>query len=371
MSMKVCHMTSAHPRYDVRIFIKECVSLVNAGYPVTLLVSDGRGDEINKGVSIKDIGSFSRSRFNRITTVPRSFFMKCLEVGADLYHLHDPELIPCGLKLKRKGKKVIYDIHEDVPRQLLSKPYLIPPVLKTIAFAFERYENHAAKQFNSLITATSQIRSRFEKLNPSVVDINNYPISTELSVNDPTPWARKKRQVCYIGNLSIIRGLDEMIEAARLITAGTILLAGNFESSALLERFNRSRSKNIEYIGFVDRNQVALIMHESMAGLVLFHPAPNHLNSQPNKLFEYLSAGIPVIASAFPLWDSLIQGADCGILVDPQDPSEIARAIEWIFSNPAAAESKGRNGRKAVEQKYNWQSEERKLIETYRRLERL
>jgi glycosyltransferase involved in cell wall biosynthesis len=267
------------------------------------------------------------------------------------------------------GKKVVYDIHEDVPRQLLSKPYLIPPVLRLLALIFERYENQAAKHFDSLITATSQIRSRFEKLHPLVVDINNYPILNELSENESRLWSSKKRQVCYVGGLSLIRGLNEMLEAARLITDGTILLAGNFESPKLLERFNRCRAQNIKYVGYVDRNQVAQIMKESMAGLALFHPAPNHLNAQPNKLFEYMAAGIPVIASAFPLWDSLVRGTDCGILVDPQKPVEIARAIEWIFSNPVEAESKGCNARRAVEQKFNWRSEEQKLVETYRHLE--
>jgi len=362
-------MTSVHPRYDVRIFLKECVSLVNAGYKVFLLVADGRGDETKNGVRIEDIGCSYKSRFNRITTASRSFFKKCLEVDADLYHIHDPELIPCGLKLKRMGKKAVYDIHEDVPRQLLSKPYLIPPVLRALALIFQLYENHAAIHFDSLIAATSQIRNRFEKLHPLVVDVNNYPILNELSENESPAWSSKKRQVCYIGGLSLIRGLNEMIEAARLITEGSILLAGNFESNRLLERFNRCRSQNIKYIGYVDRYRVAQIMKESMAGLALFHPVPNHLNAQPNKLFEYMSAGIPVIASSFPLWDSLIQGANCGILVDPLEPSEIARAIEWIFSNPAKAESKGYNARRAVEQKYNWHSEEKKLIETYRHLE--
>jgi glycosyltransferase involved in cell wall biosynthesis len=367
--MQVCHLTSAHQRYDVRIFTKECTSLVNAGYSVCLLVADGRGDETKNGVSIEDIGHSPKSRFKRIATASHSFFKKCLEVDADLYHLHDPELIPCGLKLKRIGKKVVYDIHEDVPRQLLSKPYLIPAALRTLAFIFECYENHAIAHFDSLIAATSQIRSRFEKLHPLVVDINNYPILNEFSQDASQPWSGKKRQVCYVGGLSLIRGLNEMIEAARLITDGTILLAGNFESQTLLERFNHHRLQNLKYIGFVDRHQVAQIMKESMAGLALFHPAPNHLHAQPNKLFEYMSAGIPVIASAFPSWDSLIRGMDCGILVDPQNPSEIARAIEWIFSNPVKAESKGCNARRAVEQKYNWRSEEKKLVETYCHLE--
>jgi len=367
--MQVCHLTSVHQRYDMRIFKKECVSLANAGYEVCLLVADGQGGEKIQGVSIEDVGKFYTARLKRISSASHIFLKACIEIDADLYHFHDPELIPCSLKLKRLGKKVIYDIHEDVPRQLLSKPYLLPPVLTTLAFLFERYENRAAKRFDLIIAATSHICRRFEKLHPHVVEIANFPIVNELFENDPQAWSRKKRQVCYIGGLSLIRGLNEMIKAAGLIGDGTILLAGDFESKALQEQFNLQRPANLQYFGFANRNQVAQIMKESMAGLVLFHPLPNHLYSQPNKIFEYMSAGIPVIASAFPFWDPLVRGTDCGILVDPLDPLEIARAIEWIFSNPAIAELKGHNARLAIEQKYNWHSEEKKLIEIYRHLE--
>jgi len=105
-----------------------------------------------------------------------------------------------------------------------------------------------------------------------------------------------------------------------------------------------------------------------MAGLVLYHPVPNHTDAQPNKLFEYMSAGIPVISSNFPLWKEIVEGHQCGICVDPLKPDEIAKAIQWILDNPEKAKKMGENGRRAVEEKYNHTVEEKKLLTLYKLL---
>jgi len=118
--------------------------------------------------------------------------------------------------------------------------------------------------------------------------------------------------------------------------------------------------------GFVSRKDVAKLMGDSRMGLVLFHPAPNHIAAQPNKLFEYMSAGIPVIASDFPLWRQIVESSNCGLLVDPLNPQSIADAICWLIEHPKEAEEMGRCGREAVEREYNWGHEEAKLLSFYR-----
>jgi len=126
--------------------------------------------------------------------------------------------------------------------------------------------------------------------------------------------------------------------------------------------------QNVETLGYLDRNAVKSTLSRSMRGLVLFHPEPNHVNAQPNKMFEYMSAGIPVIASNFPLWKEIVEGTECGICVDPLNPKEIADAIRWIIEHPVEASRMGENGRKAVEERYNWGIEEKKLLELYNKI---
>jgi glycosyltransferase involved in cell wall biosynthesis len=121
----------------------------------------------------------------------------------------------------------------------------------------------------------------------------------------------------------------------------------------------------VDELGFVDRVGVKNILAHAVAGLVTFLPLPNHIDAQPNKMFEYMSAGVPVIASNFPLWREIIEGNDCGLCVDPLNPAAIAEAIDYLVNNPVRAEQMGRNGQRAVQERYNWTIEEKKLLELY------
>jgi glycosyltransferase involved in cell wall biosynthesis len=82
-------------------------------------------------------------------------------------------------------------------------------------------------------------------------------------------------------------------------------------------------------------------------------------------MFEYMSASLPLITSNFPFWKEIVEGNNCGICVNPLNPQEIADAIKYIINNPKEAEKMGKNGRDAVEKKYNWTIEEIKLFKVY------
>ena len=183
--MKVAHLTSAHPRDDVRIFLKECRSLARMGHDVTLVVADGLGHQQVDGVSIVDVGA-SKGRLSRMLRTRQRVLAAALALKADVYHLHDPELLTLCAPLARCGHRVLFDAHEDVPKQILSKHYLPTPLRKLIAWGYARYEYRVCARIDGVIAATPTIRDKFLRITPHTVDVNNYPILGELDAPPAT-----------------------------------------------------------------------------------------------------------------------------------------------------------------------------------------
>ena len=197
------------------------------------------------------------------------------------------------------------------------------------------------------------------------VDINNYPLLQELE--NSSSWAEKHREVCYVGGIAKIRGIQEVCLAMALLkTDARLNLVGAFSEAPFESQVKSSPGwQRVNSMGLLSRARVREVLSCSMAGLVTYLPLPNHIDAQPNKMFEYMSAGIPVIASDFPLWRKIIGGNNCGLLVDPLDPAAIAKAIDYLVENPKEAQRMGENGRRAVENRYNWGQEEKKFLQFY------
>jgi len=358
-------MSSVHKPDDPRIFRKQCCSLAAEGYDVHYVVRQDGDDE---AFGVKRWGvPLGGGRLRRMTRSVFDVFRKARDLEADLYHFHDPELLPAALALKVRGARVIFDSHEDVPRQLISKDWIHSWLRGPIAMTSEVIENLGVRALDGVIGATPFIAKRFADLGINAVAVNNFPILGELDVLEPN-WSAKKRQVCYVGFLTEIRGVRKMVEAAGHGNV-PLKMAGPFSPVSLREEVMAMPGiSNVDVLGVIDRPVVAELLASSIAGIVVFSEQPNHINSQPNKLFEYMAAGIPVVASHFPMWRDLVEGENVGICVDPESPAEISGAMTRLADDLDLAEAMGRRGQTLVRERCNWQIEEKTLFAFYERL---
>lgn len=362
---QVAHLTSAHPTFEIRIFHKQCKTLSRNGWDVTL-IAPGDEDQLVDGIDIKAITD-EPSRYLRFIRSPWHVLKRALASKARICHFHDPELVPIGMILRLAGRKVVYDVHEHFPRQIMSKPWIKPWLRSLVAGSFGFMEWVGSRVFfTGVVSATPFIAERFPP--QKSVLVQNFPILGELVAEAAVPYEKRPPEFAYIGGIDEIRGSKEMVDAIGLAKNkdARLLIAGEFPGDDSKSRCAaREGWKRVEHRGWQARPDVALLLGSVRAGLVLFHPLPNHVDAQPNKMFEYMSAGLPVIASDFPLWREIVTDAECGLLVDPMKPEQIAEAMDWILENPDEAQRMGENGRKASQTTYTWSAEADKLVRFY------
>jgi glycosyltransferase involved in cell wall biosynthesis len=365
--LTVVHLSSGHDAADTRILHRECKSLVNAGHDVTIVAQHDRDNVIN-GVKIKAVG-YWKSRWQRWTAGLWRVFRNAQRLRADLYHLHDPELIPVGMWLSFRGKRVIYDAHEDLPKTFAYKYYIPGFARRTLAWLAGQMEDIAVRRFSAVVAATPSIGRRFVNLNPNTVVVRNFPTLGELAAGLQLPWNNRPPLVVYIGTMSPERGFREATHAMSLLSPqlnARLAFAGPIPAAVRDEILRLPGSARCDLLGELTRGEVASLLGRTRVGLVSLHRMPNFLNALPVKLFEYMSAAVPVVASDFPLWRQIVEESGCGLLVDPQDLPGIAHAIEYLLTHSDEARRMGAAGRKAIEQRYNWNTEEHELLALYR-----
>lgn len=364
----VVHLSTVHGASDVRFFHKECVSLARAGYDVAV-VAPCDVDGVDRDVRIVAI--------KRETWRPRRMICgafralrAALRQRADLYHFHDAELIPVGLLLRLLGKRVVYDVHESVPEDILTKGYIPGPLRGVTSRLVRITQNVAAYCLDGIVAATPHIARSFPR--GKTVTVQNFPLLEEMAGVKPPPYAERAARVAYAGGIFPARKLDEVVTAMSLLPDSLdarLCLMGEIRPAALEAQLRGSAGwKHVDFLGWINRHEVANMLAGSRVGIVTSVPSQNALHSQPTKLFEYMSAGLPVVASDIPRWREILEDVGCGLLVDPCGPQAIARAIEWILTHPKEAEQMGQRGRAAIAERFNWQRECRVLLQFYDRL---
>lgn len=362
--IKICHLTSVHRVTDSRIYWKECLSLCPI-YSVYLVVP-GIPTSYNEKVHFVNLPA-TKNRLVRFFITDLILLIKAILINAEVYHFHDPELIPSGIILKMLGKKVIYDVHENVSADLPSKKWLYFKKLTLTIYSW--FEDFAAKNFY-LILAEKSYEQLYVNRTTKIIVIQNY-VKLDWLAPHSFRYNNKSNTLVLLGTLSARRGLPFILDAIWLLKQKKIEVRlkcigeVNKEVLQILEDSSSYKQikEQIEFTGYIGFG--ALVIWDCLAGLALPENLPNHYGSYPTKMFEYMAVGLPVISSDFELYKEVIEKYDCGIAVNPEDSQAIADAIEYLVLHPEKASSYSANAKEAVLH-FDWKTEEKKLLDFYK-----
>jgi glycosyltransferase involved in cell wall biosynthesis len=386
---RVAHLSSHHQPVDNRIFQRECRSLADAGYQVHFIVRNPT-DEVRDGVRIMAIRA-PRNRLERVTVTAFQVFRRALESKARIVHLHDPELIPWGFLLRALGRTVIFDVHEDFAQAAGVRSWIPRPLRGLVARAWSGLAWFASRAFHIVIAERYYARTF-----PRSVKVLNYPHLERSAALRSVPRSAEpsdRIRLIYAGSVTISRGAELHARLATLLPGCLIHFCGNMSpatadairrasgdatiglmgedgSVCWEKRSNRPDSEVstilLEGVGYyVTDRMVAALQEPWTAGLSIFPYSEHYYEKELTKFFEYMAAGLPLIVSDFPNWHAIVDGARCGLAVDPERLDIAAELIRRLHDNPAERIALGERGRAAVESRYSWTSQRQNLLDFY------
>jgi len=370
---KICHLTTVHPIYDVRIYQKECVSLAAGGFDVSLIAcTEKEFEEIRNGVKCISLNIPVKNRIHRFIKRSKTVYKKALEVDAEIYHFHDPELLFMGLKLKKKGKKVIFDSHEDITVNILDKNYIPKLIRPFMQYLFNKYASFVIKKLDGIITVTPHIVEKLKNINPKTFQITNFPIVDEEKIPSQEKIQKfSTPTIFFAGGVTPLFNHENIIKSLDRIEFDIKYLLAGPASSEYLAKLKKMKSWNkVEYLGIIPHDEVKKIYKKSHIGLAIANYSNNgggKLGTIGNtKLFEIMLEEIPIICTDFILWKSIVEDNKAGICVNPSDIESITKAITKLVLNDSESRIMGQNGKKIVLEKYNWKTQESILIDIYK-----
>ena len=366
--LHIVHATVVHGRYDIRILYKQCASLSRSPQGrVSLFVADDLPDETREGVRIHAVGKPKFGRAGRAVLGSLALWGAIRAADPSLVHLHDPELLPLALVLRAAGTPVVFDMHENLPKEILTKPWISRPVRRVLSRLTRAFQRWACRGIPTVFAETSYAAD-FPDVRTGAV-VLNYPLLsrlTEISQPKATTFT-----VGYIGVVSAERGAEVTAAALDELARDGIAAAAVFVGPVATdlghsERFNWAVDSGlITLTGRLEPSEGWPLMAACHVGVAVLAPSPNFVDSYPTKLFEYMALGLPVVVSDFPLWRRVVDDAQCGFVVDPTDVSALAGVLRWLRDNTADAAAMGARGRAAAIARYSWDSEFRKLAAVY------
>jgi glycosyltransferase involved in cell wall biosynthesis len=369
---RLCILSSVHPAFDARIYQKEARTLARAGFDIALIARADPTGSAEEGIELVALAP-PRNRLRRMLGTLRMVGL-ARRYRAAVYTVHDPELLPAAVLLKLlTWKKVVYDVHEDVPAHLRTREWLPAPVRLLMPLLYRLVER-LCLFFIDGIVVSEDANLRYYRKRRAVI-VRNYPLAIYADLADQPKTERPT--LIYAGNITALRGLFGMLELVRRLkpTFPNVLLrlVGAVGVAAEEEKARDLISEwelddHVEWTGRVSLPEVHRQVAAADVCLALLQPDPNHLQSLPTKMFEYMMMGVPVVVTDIPLWRGIVEEAQCGYAVDVADAAEVCRLVTSLLQDEALRHKLGQSGRQAVLERYNWDAEGQTLVRFYRTL---
>ncbi len=365
--IKVCHMATVHKATDPRLFDKEGKSLAQAGYEVTIIATHPQ-DEVLDDIQIRALPKPQRRKERFVDNYARLVAL-VKQVNAQVYHFHDPELIPLGLLLKALGKKVVYDVHEDYEKHMYDKDYIPRWMQGATAKTWWTLEHSASRVFDAVLAADSLIAAKFPADRTRV--ITNVPPLSFLSGESRTRQADEPMVITYLGTITPLRGTSKAVEALKYVHHDDIRMKLIGPCRAGADEAWFASQEKVDYTPRIPFHEVRPALESAHLGFTMLQPVPANIQITGEgitKIYEYMAVGMPILVPNFPNLGGLIESLGVGRTVDPTDPQSIAAAFDWFYEHPDEAFEMGERGRKVMAERYNWEVQERVLLDTYRRI---
>lgn len=371
LSNEIVHISTVRPAYEVIVFHQFCLTQVEAGYNVTLIVHGGDKDETTNGVRVLTLGKRATKRgllpTSRITSVIRAA-KRLKEVDSPTVYLHDPELVLLGLWLKfTTSSRVIYDSQEDYAAYMRQKYFLPTPVRWLLAWLVALLETVGARMFDAVITSDEGTAKIFRRRGSKrVVVLHNFP-KVEYFSDESLRRVEKRYDLVYHGSIPkyhLVTAFDvarELKERGRQVHW---LFFGTCHDSEWARQQIRDLGLEdmFEIKGRVEHDKVASLVAEARIGFIPLPDMPKFHRNIPMKLFEFMALRMPTVLSDLPPSRPFVGDGECATMVRPGSTPEFADAIERLLDNPKLCAQMGSVGRDRVESQYNWQKESRKLL---------
>jgi len=368
--MQVIHLTSVHPRFDPRIFYKECLSLAENGYKVVLAVRDGRENEEYQGIKIISVGPICRNRFFRIISNFYYILRNRTIKNSDIIHIHDPELLPVGLLLRYLwGKIVIYDMHEDLPGQILEKDYLQRYVRPIVSQISKIIIHSCIRYYDGVISAADFLTFANKRYCKNSITIWNFPKINKIKSKADFNEAGIVR-ILFMGNAYHGRSLEELAEALkdeRLRGKMTLTIIGTFDSK-FYKKMMSINNQDVRMIAEIEYEDLVNMIKDYDVGFVCDYAYNRNEYEIPTKLLEYAAAGLCVLAQNMPAVKTVVNEYKIGICVEPGNTNDILKALLYLQNNKESIWEFGKAGIQAVEHKYHWEVQEPKLFDFYKKI---